>query len=41
MVLFYEFILSAKVTHQYIGQHRSLLMDTGASEILQYAFFRN
>ena len=39
--LFYEFILPAKVIHQHIGQRRSLVINIGAFEILQYASSRN
>ena len=38
MVLFYEFILSAKSIHKHIGQHRSLLISINASQALQYTF---
>ena len=38
MILFYEFILSAKIIHQHIGNHRLLLINIGLSETLQYAF---
>ena len=41
LVLFYQFKLSAKMIHKYIGRHRSLLINMSASEILQYAFSEN
>ena len=38
MILFMNLYCQQKIMHQHIGQYRSLLINIGASEILQYAF---